>query len=64
MSLEWMLTCYCDKCHAGQHFEGKTVLACCWQAQHEGWLEDNNGTVLCKKCQERICYENTDKRAD
>ena len=63
MSQEWVLTCYCDKCHAGQHFEGNSVADCVYQAQHEGWLEYDKGKLLCKKCQERI-YENTDKRAD
>lgn len=53
MSQEWVLTCYCDKCHAGQHFEGNSVADCVYQAQHEGWIECDKGKLLCEKCQER-----------
>ena len=53
MSRKWVLTCYCDKCGAGQHFEGKSVLECCVKEQHNGWGEDNKGRTLCKDCIER-----------
>ena len=53
MSQKWVLTFYCDKCHAGQHFEGKSVIECCVKAQHNGWVEDNKGITWCKECLER-----------
>ena len=52
MSQEWVFTCYCDKCHAGQHFEGETAMECSRQAAEEGWTKIGN-IILCQRCKDR-----------
>jgi hypothetical protein len=51
MAEKWELTVYCDKCHAGAHYQGNTVGNCAYQAQREGWFQYDNGLTLCKHCQ-------------
>ena len=52
MAENWKFTVYCDKCHAGQHFEGSSPADCAYKAQHEGWT-DYNGKTLCERCQQK-----------
>lgn len=52
MAENWKFTVYCDKCHAGQHFEGSSPADCAYKAQHEGWA-DYNGKTLCERCQQK-----------